>query len=205
MRRFAGMLADHGPVRGLIGPRELPRLWSRHLLNCAAVARMLPDDGVLVDVGSGGGLPGIVLAAMRPGMDVVLVETMERRVTWLEEVVDALGLRNVRVLRGRAEELHEGVRADVVTARAVAPLDRLAGWTLPFLRPGGRLLAMKGRTAAEELAGARAALEAYGGGAAQILSVDVVPGIEPTTVVSVVRESERMPSKPVPKKGRRRR
>jgi len=198
------MLAEQGVVRGLIGPREVPRLWSRHLINCAAVGRVLPEHGVLVDVGSGGGLPGVVLAAMRPGMDVVLVETMQRRTLWLQDVVDQLRLANVRVVRGRAEELSESVVADVVTARAVAPMERLAGWTLPFLRVGGRLVAMKGRTAEVEVAAAREVIDAYGGGAATIRVLDVGLGVEPTTIVEVVREREAAPH-PVARKARRRR
>lgn len=189
------MLADEGVLRGLIGPREVPRLWSRHVLNCAAVGRLLPHSGVVVDVGSGGGLPGIVLSAMRPELEVVLVETMERRVAWLSEVVSTLGLEQTRVVRGRAEDLSDSVLADVVTARAVAPLERLAGWTLPFLRVGGELLAMKGRTATDEVDAARKALEEHGGAEPKILSLPVGAGIEPTTVVHVLRESDRLPAR----------
>ena len=154
---YARLLATDGTVRGLIGPREVPRLWDRHLLNSAAIAPLVPARARVVDVGSGAGLPGIPLALARPDLTVALLEPLARRVAFLTECVDRLGLDRVTVVRGRAEE--EPIRrelggADVVTARAVAPLERLAGWCLPLLRPGGLLLAMKGSTAAEELAAA---------------------------------------------------
>ena len=152
---YGRLLATEGTVRGLIGPRELPRLWERHLLNSAAIASLVPAGARVVDVGSGAGLPGIPLALARPDLTVTLLEPLARRVAFLTECVDRLGLERVTVVRGRAEE--GPVRralggADVVTARAVAPLDKLAGWCLPLLRPGGLLLAMKGSTAAAELA-----------------------------------------------------
>lgn len=186
---FGAMLAADGVTRGLIGPREVPRLWERHLVNSGAVAELLPDRGVLVDVGSGAGLPGVVLAAMRPALDVVLVEPMERRVRWLNEVVDTLGLSRVRVVRGRAEELHGTIHADAVTARAVAPMDRLAGWALPLLRRGGTLLALKGQRAASELAQASETLHGLGGDGGEVLTMTPVEGMEETSVVRVVRTS----------------
>src|SRR3954449_533182 len=128
--RYAELLATDGVVRGLIGPREAPRLWERHLLNCAVVAEMIPYGASVLDVGSGAGLPGIVLAVARPDLSVTLVEPLARRTTFLTEAVDTLGLgTTVTVVRARAEEaLRNGTpTADVVTARAVAPLDRLAG------------------------------------------------------------------------------
>ena len=152
---YARLLATEGTVRGLIGPREVPRLWDRHLLNSAAIAPLVPSGARVVDVGSGAGLPGIPLALARPDLTVTLLEPLARRVAFLAECVDRLGLERVTVVRGRAEESpvrRELGGADVVTARAVAPLDKLAGWCLPLLRPGGLLLAMKGSTAAEELA-----------------------------------------------------
>lgn len=184
--RFASMLAVDGVTRGLIGPREVPRLWSRHLLNSAAVAAFLPHSGTVVDVGSGAGLPGVVLAALRPDLDVVLVEPMERRVVWLRHVVETLELPRVEVVRGRAEDLVGRWAADVVTARAVAPLDRLVPWTLPLLRTGGVLLAMKGSRAVEEVAAAQAAIAFHGGGDVQVISAPSVPG-SGTTVVKVRR------------------
>ena len=177
------LLATDGTVRGLIGPREVPRLWDRHLLNSAAIASLVPADARVVDVGSGAGLPGIPLALVRPDLTITLLEPLARRVTFLDECVDRLGLANVSVVRGRAEE--GPVRrslggADVVTARAVAPLEKLAGWCLPLLRPGGLLLALKGSTAAEELAAAGPLPDAAGATVTEV-------GDPPATVVMVTR------------------
>lgn len=185
VEHFHDLLVKHGVTRGLIGPREAPRLWARHLLNSAAVAQLLPVAGRLVDVGTGAGLPGVVLAALRPDLEVVLVEPMERRVTWLREVVAELGLASTEVLRGRAEELHGRLSAQAVTARAVAPLDRLAGWALPLLEQGGVLLAMKGENAAVELASAAGVIDQWGGGPGEVLAVSA--GGVSTRVVRVVR------------------
>lgn len=188
---FARALAEDGVTRGLLGPREVPRLWERHLLNSAAVASLLPATGTLIDVGSGAGLPGVVLAAMCPSLRVVLLEPMERRVVWLEHVRLMTGLTNLEVLRGRAEDMTDALRAEVVTARAVAPMHRLAGWTLPLLVRGGVLLALKGRAAAQELESAAGELERFGGDAGEVLSLSAIPGVEPTTVVRVVRTEVR--------------
>lgn len=160
--RFTALLADTGVSHGLIGPREVPRLWDRHVLNCAVVADAFPKGAVLVDVGSGAGLPGIALAIARPDLAVHLVEPMLRRTTWLEAVVAELGLTSVTVHRGRAEEFAGSLSAPFVTARAVARLDKLARWCVPLLEDGGTLVAMKGRSAAEELAEDRGALERLG-------------------------------------------
>ena len=128
-RRYAELLATDGVTRGLIGPRETERLWDRHLLNCAVVSELLPQRGVLVDIGSGAGLPGVVLAMLRPSLQVILLEPLLRRSVFLEECVAELGLSNATVVRARAEERAAAdIRADVATARAVAPLGRLAGW-----------------------------------------------------------------------------
>lgn len=161
--RYAELLADVGVRRGLIGPREVPRLWERHLLNCAVLSEVVPEQVSVCDVGSGAGLPGIPLALVRHDLRITLLEPLLRRTTFLEEVVALLGLENVTVARGRAEELVGHLPpVDVVTARAVAPLDRLAGWGLPLLRPHGEMLALKGDTAEEELKAARAALDRLG-------------------------------------------
>jgi 16S rRNA (guanine527-N7)-methyltransferase len=188
---FHTMLADEGVLRGLIGPWEVPRLWERHLLNSAAVAPYLPSTGQLVDVGSGAGLPGVVLAALLPEVEVVLVEPMERRVEWLTEVVGRLRLGNVVVRRGRAEEFHGALEADAVTARAVAPLDRLARWTLPLLAPGGVLVALKGRQAAAEVDAARHVVRKLKGQPAEVLEAGTIDGLETTTVVRIVRAGTR--------------
>lgn len=160
--RFTEILADTGVSHGLIGPREVPRLWERHVLNCAVIADAFAPGARLVDVGSGAGLPGVVLAILRPDLDVHLVEPMMRRTQWLESVVADLGLDSVTVHRGRAEEFAGRLSAPYVTARAVARLDKLARWCVPLLEPKGLLVAMKGRSAAAELAEDRRALERLG-------------------------------------------
>ena len=156
--RYAELLAGPAVERGLIGPRETARLWDRHLMNCAAVAELIPAACSVIDLGSGAGLPGVVIAMLRPQATVILLEPMARRVAFLQECVGELGLANASVCRGRAEDLAGRVAADVVTARAVAPMERLAGLALGLARPGGVVLAMKGAGAAEELARARPVL-----------------------------------------------
>ncbi len=187
LEAFHTLLAAEGVLRGLVGPREIGRLWERHLLNSAALVPFLPTSGRLVDVGSGAGLPGVVLAAMLPAVEVVLLEPMERRVDWLTEVVERLGLSNAVVRRGRAEEAHGSLTARAVTARAVAPMDRLARWTLPLLEVGGVLVTLKGRQAAEEIDSARHVLTKLGAGPAEIRRAGTIDGLEPTTVVRVER------------------
>jgi 16S rRNA (guanine527-N7)-methyltransferase len=160
--RYAELLATAGVERGLIGPREAPRLWVRHVLNCAMLAEAIPHESSVVDLGSGAGLPGLVLAIARPDLQMTLVEPLERRTVFLHEVVDELRLTGVEVVRGRAESLH-GTRAfDVVTSRALAPLDRLLGWSMPLVTPSGVLLAMKGRSVAAEIEAARPTLRRLG-------------------------------------------
>ncbi|GIH93165.1 16S rRNA (guanine(527)-N(7))-methyltransferase RsmG [Planobispora siamensis] len=183
---FAQLLAGPGVVRGLLGPREVPRIWDRHLLNCAVIAEAVPADVRLVDIGSGAGLPGLVLAIVRPDVSVTLLEPLLRRTVFLEECVEALKLENVEVLRGRAEELAGRREFDVACARAVAPLDRLLKWALPLLREGGELLAMKGERAAEELAEAEAQLRASGVRTAELVSVGHGKVEPPATLVRVV-------------------
>jgi 16S rRNA (guanine527-N7)-methyltransferase len=156
------MLAGPGVTRGLLGPRAVPRLWSRHVLNCAAVADLVPRPATLVDLGSGAGLPGIVLALLLPDVQVTLVERMERRAIFLDECIQELGLRNAQVCRATAEELVGKLDADVLTARAVAPLDRLAVLAAGLVRPGGLILAVKGAAAEEEVAQARPVLRRLG-------------------------------------------
>jgi 16S rRNA (guanine527-N7)-methyltransferase len=185
--RYVELLATDGVTRGLIGPRETERLWDRHLLNCALVAELLPDRGELVDIGSGAGLPGIVLAMLRPSLHVVLLEPLLRRSVFLEECVTALGLSNATVLRARAEDkAAAGIRADVATARAVAPLDRLVGWAAPLLRPGGELLAIKGQSAAEELEAAGPVLSRLGVRTAEVTRAGQGRVVSATTIVRVV-------------------
>jgi 16S rRNA (guanine527-N7)-methyltransferase len=184
VRRYAELLAGAGTERGLLGPREVPRLWDRHLLNCGVLAVMIPTDATICDVGSGAGLPGIVLAIARPDLRVTLLEPLMRRAAFLSEVAEALDLANITVVRARAED-HRGAY-DVVTARAVAPLSRLARVALGLCRPGGSVLAMKGERAGTELEEARPVLDAAGAAEYSIerLGADLLS--VPTTVVRVV-------------------
>ncbi|MFF3496402.1 16S rRNA (guanine(527)-N(7))-methyltransferase RsmG [Streptomyces sp. NPDC002795] len=170
--RYAELLADAGVQRGLIGPREVPRLWERHILNCAVLSEVVPEGLTVCDVGSGAGLPGIPLALVRPDLKITLLEPLLRRTTFLTEVVELLGLDHVTVVRGRAEEVLGTLQpVHVVTARAVAPLDRLAAWGVPLLRPYGEMLALKGDTAEEELKSAATALSKLGAVETSVLHV----------------------------------
>jgi 16S rRNA (guanine527-N7)-methyltransferase len=170
--RYAELLADAGVQRGLIGPREVPRLWERHLLNCAVLSEVVPDGVTVCDVGSGAGLPGIPLALVREDIKITLLEPLLRRTTFLTEVVELLGLDHVTVVRGRAEEVMGTLQpVHVVTARAVAPLERLATWGIPLLRPYGEMLALKGDTAEEELKSATTVLSKLGAVETSILHV----------------------------------
>jgi 16S rRNA (guanine527-N7)-methyltransferase len=183
LERYAGLLATEGVVRGVIGPREVPRLWDRHLINCGLLAPEVPAEATVADLGSGAGLPGLVLALARPDLRVTLIEPMARRVAFLIEAVELLGLDQVTVVRGRAEEW-AGDEFDVVTARALAPLPKLLSWALPWVASQGALLAMKGSSAAEEIEAARADLARHG--ATAELVTRSVPGSSVTTVVRVV-------------------
>lgn len=186
--RYADLLAGPGVERGLIGPREVPRLWDRHLVNCGLFGPELAAGDRVADVGSGAGLPGLVLAILRPDISVTLIEPMLRRTTFLTEAVEELGLDNVLVRRDRAQDARDlGGVFDVVTARAVAPLEKLAGWTAPLLHVGGRLLALKGSAAREELAAAGPALAALGLEQAQVRLLG--PPGDPTTVVEARRSA----------------
>ncbi|MFD9006744.1 16S rRNA (guanine(527)-N(7))-methyltransferase RsmG [Streptomyces sp. NPDC059582] len=170
--RYAELLAEAGVQRGLIGPREVPRLWERHLLNCAVLSEVVPEGVTVCDVGSGAGLPGIPLALVREDLKITLLEPLLRRTNFLSEVVELLGLDHVTVIRGRAEEVMGTLQpVHVVTARAVAPLDRLATWGIPLLRPYGEMLALKGDTAEEELKSAATALSKLGAVETSILHV----------------------------------
>jgi 16S rRNA (guanine527-N7)-methyltransferase len=185
--RYAELLATDGVTRGLIGPRESERLWDRHLINCAVVSELLPERGVLVDIGSGAGLPGVVLAMLRPGLQVILLEPLLRRSVFLEECVAELGLANATVVRARAEEkVATRIKADFATARAVAPLDRLAGWAARLLRPGGVLLAIKGQSADDEIVAARPVLSRLGVRSSEVLQAGHGRVVAATTVVRVV-------------------
>ncbi|MGY1781859.1 16S rRNA (guanine(527)-N(7))-methyltransferase RsmG [Geodermatophilus sp. SYSU D01036] len=187
--RYVARLASDGVTRGLIGPREVPRLWERHVLNSAAVAEAVPEGARVVDVGSGAGLPGIPLALARPDLRMTLVEPMARRVEFLEEVVAELGAP-WRVVRGRAEERSVATTVgpvDVVTARAVAALPRLVGWSRGLLRPGAQLVALVGARAVEELPALLPELEAAGMRDVHVRAVGAELGDAATTVVVMTR------------------
>ncbi len=184
--RFADMLTTDGVVRGLIGPREVPRLWERHLVNCALLGLAIDEGLDVCDIGSGAGLPGLVLALRRPDLRVTLVEPLLRRTTFLEEAVSALALSNVDVVRGRAEELHGKREFSVVTSRAVAPLDKLLAWSMPLVRRGGALVAMKGTSVRDEIDAAESVLRKYGAGAVSVEEYGTGLVDRPTTVVRVV-------------------
>jgi len=187
--QYVAMLAGDGVVRGLIGPREVPRLWDRHVLNSAAVAEAVPPGARVVDVGSGAGLPGIPLGLVRPDLALTLVEPMARRVEFLTDVVTALG-RPWQVVRGRAEErsvVRAVGRVDVVTARAVAPLPRLVGWCRGLLAPGTQLIALVGARAAAQVPDLVPELEAAGMRDVHVRAVGVELGAAATTVVVMTR------------------
>lgn len=183
--RYTELLATEGVVRGLIGPREAPRLWERHVLNSAVLGEAVPDGVSVCDIGTGAGLPGLVLAIARPDLSVTLVEPLLRRTTFLDEVVAELGLAHVTVVRGRAEDLHGKATFDVVTSRAVAPLERLLGWSMPLVAPTGATIAMKGQSIREEIAQARRFLSTWRCGEPEVLVVGADVVDPPTTLVRV--------------------
>lgn len=199
-RAYVALLAGDGVVRGLIGPREADRLWTRHVLNCAAPAELIPHDARVVDVGSGAGLPGIVLAIARPDCHLVLLEPLERRVRFLDETIGALGLGNCRVVRSRAQEAPAAARgADVVVSRAVAPLGRLAGWCAGLARPGAVVLALKGSSARDELERDAAQVAAAGLRGAEVVELNGPAG--PAQVVRAVRDADGSQRRPGSRRG----
>ena len=190
---YADLLATAGVTRGLIGPRETARLWDRHLLNCAALTEVLPEAATVCDIGSGAGLPGLVVAIRRPDLRVTLVEPLLRRTTFLSEAVETLALDNVEVVRDRAEQLHGRRRFQVVTSRAVAPLPRLMAWSMPLVEVGGAMVAMKGSSARDEVTAAATELERWHVGAVEVLELGANLTDPPTTVIRVeATESTRL-------------
>ncbi len=195
LERYQQILAGPGLDRGLMGPREMPRLWERHILNCAVVADpelgLVPHGALVADVGSGAGLPGLVWAITRPDLTVVLIEPLLRRATFLTEAIIDLGLSDrVTVLRTRAEKVVANpnwIGVDVVTARAVAPMERLLGWTIPLLKPVGELIAFKGSSVQSEIDGATLALEQYGITEIEVLTCGAGVVEHETTVVRARR------------------
>ncbi|MFC5221268.1 16S rRNA (guanine(527)-N(7))-methyltransferase RsmG [Bifidobacterium leontopitheci] len=196
---FHVKLSREGEPRGLIGPRDVSILWERHILNSAACVPYIREAlggksrGRVADVGSGGGFPGIVAATCLPDVSFTLIEPMERRVAWLEECVDEMGLDNVEIIRARSDEVIDAIRKhvrgvrpfDVVTCRAVAPMTKLSGWTLPLLKPHGRLVAIKGRSAQAEIEKAKQQITRAKGQHPRVVEAEVAPGLEPTHVVLV--------------------
>jgi len=183
--QFADLLTREATVRGLIGPREVPRLWERHILNCAVITDLMPEGSTVCDIGSGAGLPGLALAIRRPDLQVTLVEPLLRRTAFLDLAVSTMELTNVSVHRGRAEELHGEAVFDVVTSRAVAPMDRLTRWSMPLTKDGGLFLAMKGAAAAQELESAGQVIGRLGGVDLRVVSVGGEWVTPPVTVVRV--------------------
>lgn len=186
-RQFTQALAQHGEERGLIGPLEPARLWTRHILNSAVAGPLFPAGGLVGDVGSGAGLPGLVLAIARPDVRWVLIEPMERRVSWLNERVDSLALSNVEVVRSRGEEWDRGAIFDAVTARAVSALRTLIPLTVPLLRAGGELILLKGAKAANEIDAAEKVIRRHKlvDVRVEVIGADVIT--EPTRVVRATR------------------
>ena len=204
LQMFHVKLAEEGVSKGVIGPRDPGRLWERHILNSAVIVPYVRDCtsnmGIktVADVGSGGGFPGLVVAACLPDHRITLIEPMSRRVEWLNECVDAMCLRNVEIVRDRAEYViqqssqsdHRGqsARYAVVTCRAVAPMRKLAGWTLPLLMSGGKLIALKGQSAEKELEGASKEIRHNGGKNAQVYEAKLGYGLQSTHIVVVTRK-----------------
>lgn len=197
LEKFHEKLSQEGEPRGLIGPRDVDIIWERHILNSAAIVPYVREatDGArfktVADVGSGGGFPGLVAACCLPECDFTLIEPMERRVDWLAECIDLMELKNVTIIRGRSDEVitkvhkHQMHPFAVVTCRAVAPMTKLSGWTLPLLKPTGRLIALKGRSAQAELDKAASQISRFGGRRPRVVEAPVGPGLEPTHVVIV--------------------
>lgn len=205
--RYAELLATDGVERGLIGPRETERLWDRHVLNSAALGELLEPGERVADIGSGAGLPGIPLAIARRDLAVTLIEPLLRRATFLAEAVTALALENVTVVRGRAEDVavirdHAGM--DAVTSRAVASLDKLTRWSLPLLRPRGRMLALKGDRAESEVLEYRRGMTTLGAVDVKVMRCGVSYLIPPATVVVAVRSDRGTSRTPRPSRGSRR-
>ena len=194
--RYVALLADTGITHGLIGPREAPRLWDRHVLNCAVVAPHFAADSTVIDIGSGAGLPGLVFAIARPDLTLVLIEPLARRCRWLETAVATLGLTNVVIHNVRAEGVVGVCRAPYVTARAVARIDALARWSFPLLEANGRLVALKGQSAQQELAQEEASLKRLGAVETGVTTFGAGV-LEPPTQVMIIRVgTQPQPGKP---------
>ncbi|MGO1183162.1 MAG: 16S rRNA (guanine(527)-N(7))-methyltransferase RsmG [Micrococcaceae bacterium] len=183
--RYVHHLSTTGIEWGLLGPREVPRLWDRHVLNCAVIEELIPEGALVADVGSGAGLPGLALAIARPDTQLILIEPLERRVVWLDMVVEDLGLENVDVVRARSEQIAGNIDVDVVTARAVSALKSLLPLTIPLLSGSGELLAIKGRSAPDEIASAQKALKKFRCKDPEIVLAGHDVLVEATTIIRV--------------------
>ena len=188
LQQFHDLLAAEGPIRGLIGPKEVEKLWDRHIGNSLVLESLLPEGCSLIDIGTGAGLPGIPIAIARPDLEIHLVEPMQRRIEFLELAVAKLGLSNTQIHRARAEQLHGQLVADLVTARAVASVKELIEWCEPLLNSHGRLVLLKGEKAEIELKEAKPTMHRHG----LVLDDIVLLGedllIEPTRAVVLIRK-----------------
>lgn len=197
-KRYAEILASAGVERGLIGPREVDRIWDRHLLNSAAIAELVPQNARVADIGSGAGLPGIPLALARPDLRVTLIEPLLRRSDFLREVIEELGI-DVTVVRGRAEEraVRERVgEMDAVLSRAVASLDKVAKWSMPLLRLGGEMLAIKGERAEDEAREHRRVMASLGAADVRVMKC-CADSLDPPATVVVARRVSLGKSQPI--------
>ncbi len=185
--QYADLLVTTGISHGLLGPREAPKVWERHIVNCAMAESLLPHRTRLIDIGSGAGLPGLALAIARPDLRITLVEPLARRTDWLVNAVETLGLSHVSVQRARAEDLAGLIQANVVTARAVAKIEQLVLWTWPLMPQGGRLLALKGQSASDELAAAQPRIARLGVKSSTVHSLGADVLDPPVRVVEIVR------------------
>ena len=185
LAQYAQILGQEAVLQGLLGPREIDRIWDRHILNCAALNDLIPQAKSVIDIGSGAGLPGIVLAIMNPSTHVILVEPMQRRTDFLNDVKKQLNLENVEIIRGRAE--NQKIQAQVVTSRAVAPLNKLLAWSLPLVEKGGKVLAIKGEKAQSELEEAQKELNLLKNTTASIKTCGLALDLS-VTVVEISKE-----------------
>jgi len=190
--QFGSLLVTDGITKGLIGPREADRIWERHLVNCAGVCSVLPTSGAILDLGSGAGLPGLIIAIMRPLQPVILLESLLRRTSWLSEMAATLALPNVTVVRGRAGENLQLPDVSAVTARAVAPLNKLLVWSAPILKPGGGLYALKGSNVADEIGALNSGPDTKKISKdwllpPSVVQIETIVGVEPTTVAKVIK------------------
>ena len=185
LSQYVQILGQEAVLQGLLGPREIDRIWDRHILNCAALNELIPQAKSIIDIGSGAGLPGIVLAIMNPSTHVILVEPMQRRTDFLNDVKKQLNLENVEIIRGRAE--NQKIQAQVVTSRAVAPLNKLLAWSLPLVEKGGKVLAIKGEKAQSELEEAQKELNLLKNTTASIKTCGLALDLS-VTVVEISKE-----------------